>query len=188
MNQQQIDALSVDQLWNVVCLAKKECRSGLEHDYGACAAGCINGYVWALPGMQERCPCLVMAQYGFDGTNHWSDKGGCNNCYLRAGRGQEHVDCTNCHGTGYTAKRDPFLLLQLAYHLVKAHDISHQSFSPTSYPFVKRGDTDSWVFSADGYVRGEWEEKVIVRGYGKSSEEALLRAVAQALKALEEKP
>mgnify|MGYP001594985093 CR=1 FL=1 len=35
--------------------AERECESGLEHDYGTCAAGCKDGKVPLLPGLRMLC-------------------------------------------------------------------------------------------------------------------------------------
>ena len=83
-------------------------------------------------------------------------------------------------GTGQTIYPDTqkvcWCVLQALYKESKAHDISHMSFGPSSYPYVKRGETDMWVFTQGGYVDGEWSPKDVAKGYGKSSEEALLQA------------
>ena len=72
--------------------------------------------------------------------------------------------------------------LHWLYHHLEATEISHMNFGATSYPFVKRGDTDLWVLSDGGYVDGEWSPKDLVKGYGKSKEEAIIQATIKVLK------
>ena len=109
MNQQQIDALSVDQLWTGCCLAHFPCKAckgtGVHHspdDLGGsigtnsfcqeCSGkGPKHGRIWALPGMQGRCRFHKTEKW------FWYDK--------------PISQCPRCHGTGYVAKRDLWTLL-----------------------------------------------------------------------------
>ena len=112
MTQQQIDALSVDQLWDAVCLATKECECDCHIDPVQVGRGCCeelhippSDRAWALPGMQEKCAYPAS----------WSD--------ARSIRTDPtHSQCPRCHGTGYVAKRDLGALLEClpaGWHLTK---------------------------------------------------------------------
>ena len=164
MNQQQLDALTIDQLWDAVCLATKECKS--PHHWGPkgrpllcmeCSEGKgpKPGLVWALPGMQEQCPCLKAFSV-FDPI--------CTKCLPIGGfskKVRNHTtECLSCHGTGYVAKRDLGALLEAA---------------------LTMGEYISLEAVDDG-ERG-WSACVGPNDYHSSStaEQALLRAVAQAL-------
>ena len=110
MNHQQIDALSVDQLWDAVCLATKEadciCHWNPENGYrldivcpkhdgefyiDSQVPSPPSGRVWALPGMQERC---------------WQHNM------------QDNKACYRCHGTGWVANQDLGALLKSAWEKV----------------------------------------------------------------------
>ena len=113
--QQQIDALSVDQLWSAVCLATKECpcnechihytKQGqampvydtafhLGRECDNCAGkGPKPGLVWALPGMQEATGHHLCKKHG--------------HCVYAATHGPNE----DCHGSGYAAKRNLETLL-----------------------------------------------------------------------------
>ena len=96
-----VDALSVDQLWPACCLAHMVCPGSCingEQPMTLCQT-CIGkgpkpGRVWALPGMQERCPHTLTACH----TTAW----------LLANPGKR---CEPCSGTGWVAKRDLGALL-----------------------------------------------------------------------------
>ena len=190
MNQHQIDALSVDQLRLAVCLATRECpgfqppedkgdlsmhlpceqgyiECGFEEFHytgGYCphcgpnkGKGIVHelcsgtGRVWALQGMQERCPwkANIFSDAMHDNPNRKYDS--------VVIRGAQSFD--PCHGTGWVAKRDLGALLAALF-------------------------TWGW------HVVNWYEGGVIIRRnlrtplklFGKGdSEQALLRAVAQAL-------
>ena len=122
MSQQHVDALSVDQLWDAVCLSTRECPHWSHQsksvfdakniaDQEAHLAECPDpGRVWALPGMQERCPCLTHSRDGvIDDLRNCGYAGPCE----LAGK---HVSgCLICHGSGYVAKRDLGALLDCLY-------------------------------------------------------------------------
>ena len=157
VNQQQIDALSVDQLWDAVCLAHRECK-GAQHEFDGSphvsfASPCFQCYdkgpklgrVWALPGMQKKCGCLVWA-----GKQVPSD-------VLVADGLQEYHRKANifCHGTGWVAKRDLGALLEFPYEI-------HFTRPP-------------------GKARCQIIYVSTQTGFGRNREQALLRAVAKAL-------
>ncbi len=57
--------------------ATVECHSGLEHDYGTCAAGCKDGQVPLVPGLTRPCPRCMGRKL------------------IRLGK-----KCPECHGSG----------------------------------------------------------------------------------------
>ena len=142
----QIDALSVDQLWDAVCLATKECshwshqsRSIFDAkniaDQEAHLAECPDpGRVWALPGMQEKCP-------------------GCNGSGLEK---HEHIhgpysreSCTRCHGTGWVAKRDLAALLDYVFEIRFVGNTCGIRISASSPPYTaSRADRKTALLSA----------------------------------------
>ena len=109
----QVDNLSVDQLWDAVCLATKEKEGIWSHRDCKGMGVCQNlladgtsvppttdcggtGRVWALPGMQARCPAKW--------ANH--------SAYFTYERfGIDLPDCVTCHGTGWVAMHDVWALL-----------------------------------------------------------------------------
>ena len=161
MNQQQIDALPVDQLWPVCCLAYTECKGcdgGIVFPCHHCEGkGPTPGRIWALPGMQERCEsCLVFMgeclpprtpQQVCSTPQHEGHK--------KVGRSY----CGDCHGTGWVAKRDLGALLDLPQW--RYIDINQEG----DYAYTCR------------VVVGEEQHY----GDAPKRSQALLRAVAQAL-------
>ena len=171
MNQQQIDALLVDQLWNSVCLATKECHRcggtgadnpvqpyGQEPNTCMCAIdpnGPQPGRVWALPGMQERCLGALMATKESDADYC------CDFCGWEGGQGAAHYihdhDCERCHGTGWVLAEIHAETLQNALQELLASEMGDTlqiSFSYYNHadPFVecKIEKGRSWLADARG--------------------------------------
>ena len=97
-----IDAFTVDQLGDAVGLATNTCPVVWWEDAHAVGcAGCKDkgpkpGFVWALPGMQERCGCLA-----------WVGKQVPSDVLVADGLQEYHRKANIfCHGTGWVAKRD----------------------------------------------------------------------------------
>ncbi len=110
----EIAQLSVDQLWDAVCLATKECHicGGAKHqdrtvlrDDDWCGTCEGTGRVWALPGMQEVCTYPSAAIEVFARSSS-------------ATADKTHRYCPVCHGTGYVANRSLETLVQQVYPIV----------------------------------------------------------------------
>ena len=147
-----LNTFLVDQLRDAVCLATKECLY-LAPNQGTCRDDSIGfvcseckgtSRIWALPGMQERCPAS---------TGRWKDHD-----YYEA------EDCPKCHGLGYVAKRDLGALLDT----VRTSLSLNTAFQQTGF------GQEAILYKHRLPI---WHE----RAYGDTNEEALLRAVAQAL-------
>ena len=165
-----IDAFTVDQLGDAVGLATNTCPVVWWEDAHAVGcAGCKDkgpkpGFVWALPGMQERCECARQFQRVKDGIDPYAVV--CEKCYAEGSHSQ---GCSmGCRGTGYVVKRDPGALWE---SLPKRWAVSAET-----------GDgSDTTVVSILGPGRdsqGRYRDYV---SSGATLEQTLLRAVAQAL-------
>ena len=102
-----IDEATTEQLWWMVSMAKKDCLRckgtgadnpvqpfGQEPHTCLCAidpSGPGAGQVWALPGLQERCPGLSYADHE-----------------------DSPPDCRFCHGLGFVPVKDLGVLLEAA--------------------------------------------------------------------------
>ena len=163
LTQPEVDAFSVDQLWDAEGLSTNACSclnvSGLctpcelfvaELPFRyECPSDCLHckdkgpepGRVWALPGMQEKCT------------------------YVARIPSLNHRKCMACHGTGWVAKRDLATLwaaLPQEWMVDATKDDSSRS-TVVSVLIPLYAEADTYISqSAD-------------------IEKALLRAVAQAL-------
>ena len=161
-----IESFSVDQLRDAVYLAHFLCKAckgqallGQQHFPVETPVYCLTcknkgpkpGFVWALPGMQERCPGQA---------NSEPFQGKVLEC---AG-----PKCLLCHGTGYVAKRDLEALL----------------FHPPVDVMLEVEACDDGSGECRAYVATDGEfinMPIVVQFDGYAGEQALLRAVAQAL-------
>lgn len=172
----KIDALSDDQLWDTDCLATIACpndrcssgrvltvnktyETGLTFSESGTCQECIDkgpklGRVWALLGMQEKCPwkANVFSDAMHKNPNRKYDSG-----VMRAAQSFDP-----CHGTGFVAKRDLGALLAVGAGGRYAINLVTLG---SEYP-------DRFRFRA--WCRG-------YQGDGYEADEACLRAVAQAL-------
>ena len=169
MSQQNVDALSVDQLWSAVCLAHRECQDcngsgyrGSPDDVSRLSENpwCFTchlegpkpGRVWALPGMQERCPGGGNADTGCfpcDGgrMSRMTEQG------MRPFTGVHE----SCHGTGWVLAEIHAETLQNALQELFASEMGDTlqiSFSYYNHadPFVecKIEKGRSWLADARG--------------------------------------
>lgn len=168
MNQQQIDALTVDQLWDTDGLATKACncpyctfvapkewaksayRCGDATPHGLHCDCKGTSRIWALPGMQEEHPDCKMLNQNEPGY-------GCDVIFKKL-----HGDC---YGTGWVAKRDLKALLE-CLHETEQNVIE----------FI--GWFSGWTAGLRRFVGQATSDYYAA---GSTAEEALLRAVAQAL-------
>ena len=151
----EIDAFSVDQLWDAVCLAHRVCDGCNRLAETFCSecggAGPHLGRILALPGMQERCPGCGLQCDCVPGTDY--------HC-------KSHV---SCHGTGFRAKRDLGALLEAAAKLVG----NLVTIKFTAYDFGSRWDCTLYEGAS---------ERCLACQFGDTQVEAFLRAVADRLR------
>ena len=141
MNQPNVDQLTEAQLWDVVCLATKECpcspdshqSSYLKASCKTCDKAtkhsvlcelCLNkgpkpNRIWALPGMREPC---------------W-ERG----YAIERRPGVQDSDCPKCHGSGCVAKRDLGALLDYVFEIRFVGDSCSVRMSVGAPPYAASG-------------------------------------------------
>lgn len=102
------EPLTVKQLMWLCAKYERECLSGLEHDYGSCAAGCRDGYVPLLKGVREE--CLVRESY-------WVEKPTMPFLPISGVKTERHPlsDCYSCHDLGWTPTEDVWKWFQAVH-------------------------------------------------------------------------
>ena len=163
-----LDAANEPQLWNSVCLATKKChRCG-----GTGADNPVQPY-----GLEPN-TCLCAADLeGPKPGRTWALPGMQGKCLACGGSGRDiadsHLYCPQCHGSGHVAKRDMGALL---FHQPADMKLEVEAYDDGS------GECRAYV-ATDGDFGDFINKPFIVEFMDYKGEQALLRAIAQALMA-----